>query len=60
MSETTLPALNGNDRRTRLDDIQLKRIFQAKPDTIVHLKKKLLVASGCEEVATNILLPLAL
>lgn len=67
MPKTALPALHSNDRRTGLDDIQLKRILQAKPNTIVHLKgkqknKKIAQSrfKAAKKWVTDILLPLAL
>lgn len=39
MSQAALPTLHGNDRGVRPDDFQIKRILQAKTDTVVHLRR---------------------
>lgn len=37
VSQTTLPALDSNDRASGLDDVQLETSSQSKSDTIVNL-----------------------
>ena len=36
--ETTLPALDRHDSRSRLDDVELEGVPQTKPNTVVHLR----------------------
>ena len=39
MAETTLPALDGDDGRARLDDVELERAAKTEPDAVVDLPK---------------------
>jgi hypothetical protein len=38
VAQSSLPALDGNDRRARLDDLELERTAQAEPNPVVHIQ----------------------
>lgn len=40
VAQSTLPALNGYDGGTRLDDVQCQGIAQTKSDSVVDLSKR--------------------
>ena len=63
MSESALPALNGDNGSSRLDNVEGQGITEAKPDAIVNLGDAILSARDrktSNEAAAYVTLPLVL